>query len=1168
MSTRRLFAVAMDALRAQVTSVQFLILLGLIGFATVTVNPAAMLPAGDAAVGGVQPYSNSIHALAQVFALGGLVFYTILIPLIAGSAVLRDDEAGVCELLHSTPLRAAEYIAGKYIGVSLLVVIAVALHVVVAMFWHEAGASFGAGIVHGPFAITNYLVPAIVFTLFGALFCGALAITVAEYARNTIALYALVTLLFAWSIVALMPAGTESRSALASAFAWVDLWGAHWLSTEVFTATRAMADLNHSALVFDTDFVRSRLLLTLGAVIALWMATRHRAAHMRGTAASGPRRHNGLVPAPNQQHTATTEPLATLRMQVRSPALWSCVMTIAATELRILCRQSAPYGFMVIAALLALEVVQGLRGPFDSAMMLGGGVVATATVEVLSLIGCVLLLVCLVEALDRARRRQLHDLVHATAVDNAALLLGAVVASACVLAAMLAAAMLAGLAMIAAQGKAPLAVVAFVWIWGVLLAPGFLLFGAFVATVYALTRQRTLVYAAGLLALLVTVVAHFGDGLGWLTNWPLWSVLVHSDFRALTQVDDVLVWNRALMLALAMTLALVAWRCYPRRDADRLKSRPWPGRTLYLVALVMLALIVWPAWMLATRISAGPDGRIATARAHDYWRLNVDTWQHAPPPIVRHMTINLVLEPARGEMQVVGEYLINADASASPPPWPVTVGAGFASIAWTIDGEPVVSRDRSGLHLIEPPPTAATTQRLGFRYHARLPAGERRNGARGNNFIRAESVLLDTLGPDFLPTPGFVAGIGVTRGNRTEARTLSDVEARATPAIGFARPFTSHVRIDVPDGYIANSIGTRSSATHASGRSTYTFDNREPVRALNVVAARWAVRTAPGVAAYFHPQHATHVDEMLATLVAARHWYGIWYAPYPWPELRVNEYAALITRAQGFATNLQLSEDMGFTSAALADERLPTIIVAHEAAHQWWGNMLTPAAAPGADVMIESMANHATLRLIEAEHGDAARRRFALQLESRYHERRRGGSERPLASIADTTSSADASAIYDKGALVLWMLERHLGRDAWQRGVHAFFAQHRNARALPTLADLLATLRAQASDQIAYDHFIAQWMYGTGLPEFQIRDARVLRDGANWILELTIANVGDVDATITLAASASTGRATRTMEIAARSSQHLHWTLGFQPTQWVVDPDVHVLQSNRKRARS
>ncbi|MDO8836710.1 MAG: hypothetical protein Q7V01_14010, partial [Vicinamibacterales bacterium] len=155
----RLAAVTRLELRMQFASPLVWALLAAVAFATVAVNPAAMIPSGDAAIGGVRPFTNSPYALAQVFALTGLIFYPLLVSMIAGLSVVRDDEARVGELLHSTPLTAAEYIWGKFAGVAIVVATVIVSHVALAMAWNEFGALAGADVVRGPFHPGHYLVP-------------------------------------------------------------------------------------------------------------------------------------------------------------------------------------------------------------------------------------------------------------------------------------------------------------------------------------------------------------------------------------------------------------------------------------------------------------------------------------------------------------------------------------------------------------------------------------------------------------------------------------------------------------------------------------------------------------------------------------------------------------------------------------------------------------------------------------------------------------------------------------------------------------------------------------------------------------------------------------------------------------------------------------------------
>jgi ABC-2 type transport system permease protein len=113
---------------------------------------------------------------------------------------------------------------------------------------------------------------------------------------------------------------------------------------------------------------------------------------------------------------------------------------------------------------------------------------------------------------------------------------------------------------------------------------------------------------------------------------------------------------------------------------------------------------------------------------------------------------------------------------------------------------------------------------------------------------------------------------------------------------------------------------------------------------------------------------------------------------------------------------------------------LPTVVTVHEAAHQWWAHLLTPGMAPGADVLLEGMAHYSTMLLLEAEYGPQARAEFARGLESRYTDERRADAERPLVRISEARGVTDDTAIQDKGAWVMWMLDAHLGREAMLSG--------------------------------------------------------------------------------------------------------------------------------------
>ena len=104
-------------------------------------------------------------------------------------------------------------------------------------------------------------------------------------------------------------------------------------------------------------------------------------------------------------------------------------------------------------------------------------------------------------------------------------------------------------------------------------------------------------------------------------------------------------------------------------------------------------------------------------------------------------------------------------------------------------------------------------------------------------------------------------------------------------------------------------------------------------------------------------------------------YYSEWFAPYPWKELKLSEFPAYATYAQGFPTNITFSENLGFLTRSDEKSNAVLLVTAHESAHQWWGNLLTPGKGPGGNILSEGMSHFASLLLVEQLEGEGARNR-------------------------------------------------------------------------------------------------------------------------------------------------------------------------------------------------
>ncbi|HEX7878051.1 MAG TPA: M1 family aminopeptidase, partial [Candidatus Eisenbacteria bacterium] len=376
---------------------------------------------------------------------------------------------------------------------------------------------------------------------------------------------------------------------------------------------------------------------------------------------------------------------------------------------------------------------------------------------------------------------------------------------------------------------------------------------------------------------------------------------------------------------------------------------------------------------------------------------------------------------------------------------------------------------------------------------------------------------------------------------------------------------------------------------------TMTWQSDSPVNFFNVVAARWAEKRGNGTVIYYHPGHDYNVAEMSEALDAARKYFSEWFYPFPWQELKLSEFPGLSAYAQGFPTDITFSEQIGFLTKSDPRSNLAFMVTAHEAAHQWWGNILMPGEGPSGDILSEGMAHFSTILLFDQVKGPEQRIEFLKRIESRYGERRQVDSERPLVKI-DGSKDGDQTVTYDKGGWVFWMLLNEMGRDSALAGNSAFIHKYAHNRDHALLPDYVEVMRGFAPDTTAYDAFVDQWFHQVVVPEYKLAGATKKRVGDTWEVTVEVTNAGTGVMPVEVAAitgerfpkrkgapapgsdAAPAAHAAEkeskdpylevrtTVRPAPGEKVNVQLTCPFEPKSILVDPDARVLQLNRKHA--
>ena len=217
--------------------------------------------------------------------------------------------------------------------------------------------------------------------------------------------------------------------------------------------------------------------------------------------------------------------------------------------------------------------------------------------------------------------------------------------------------------------------------------------------------------------------------------------------------------------------------------------------------------------------------------------------------------------------------------------------------------------------------------------------------------------------------------------------------------------------------------------------------------------------------------------------------------PYPFSKLdllAVPEFAAGAMENPGLITFRDEALLLAPQASTSARRRVAGI-VAHELAHQWFGNLVTMKWWN--DLWLnEGFATWMADKVVDVWQPSFGARVESLSSKAWVMETDALASARAVRQPINSTSEALEAfdgITYVKGASILTMLESHVGEDAFRAGVRAYLAAH--ARGSATADDLFAELDRAAPDK-PVSKLAATFLDRAGLP--LVRASAITCDGA------------------------------------------------------------------------
>ncbi|WP_276481362.1 M1 family aminopeptidase [Paraflavitalea pollutisoli] len=1023
-----------------------------------------------------------ISYITCMISLAGIFVSTLL----CAQVVLRDTTYDMNALLFSTTLRRLPYFIVRLTGLFVVVLLVLALGS--AGIWLGTMSADTASL--GPFRLRYFIQPLLVFSVPNVLLCCSILFSVALLTRQVRAVYmagvGLFILYFLGSILGNSPLMANSSLKTQENQLWPQLLDPFAI-TSFFGLTRhwTVDERNQQLLPLAGALLLNRLTWLALAGGLLWLTYRRFAFRLPVATSRRTRPTTPDSPIPLPYH----------RVSVQTTGRgysWRAFASQWRLETNSIFRHIP---FLVLLALWAFLTAVDLKetilhGPYNIRFYTASGYI----VEYLRPMRPALLLVVFYagELIHRERATRMHELIFATRVPDTVLWCAKTAALASLIASLVTVNILTGIGFQLAQGFHPIE-------WNLycslFLYSGWplLLYAILIGFLQSLFNNK---YAGMLLSLAVVGVFLFGNRLGLHSYLVRYAATPLPDYAYMSgwgHEEKALYYYLLYWTAIAGLLLLAGAACWKTRNKGSFRStfrqqqRP---RFTWKFIMTALCLSTCLAIAIFVRYSAGHQPLVREALYS--WQASYEKTYRSrvslPQPSITHVQLATDLYPGQRRYTVRGQYRLRNESSQ--PVTTVWLGndAAVTSIRYTIPNARLAEQDdRFGqsIYQLGQPLQPGDSMTLSFTQEVIqspfVPFNSEHAIVDNGSYVELEK---------YLPYLGY-----------QEQYELEDAPLRKKqglppqtklPATDSAYHFVTmdHVISTVPDQQVV-SVGALQRDWTQNGRHYFHYQSERPIAfKFAFSSARYALHREnhDGVQLniLYQPGLDYNIPLIAQAMTDALDYGSKQWGAYPFQQLTLAAIPHYPGAATAYPGVLFSTERISFMSNLHDSTRFNSVyaVTAHEVAHQWWANVLSPMDGPGRAVLTESLAKFGEYMAVEKRFGAHYLRRL-LQADNNLYFALRGMDHEQEQPLYQTDKPY---VYYQKGGMVMYGIKEMLGEDTVNAALRALIAQHGYPASKGRPDDLLQLLVAGTNQQQAAQ--IQEWFTGTATYDNAVRAVR------------------------------------------------------------------------------
>lgn len=387
--------------------------------------------------------------------------------------------------------------------------------------------------------------------------------------------------------------------------------------------------------------------------------------------------------------------------------------------------------------------------------------------------------------------------------------------------------------------------------------------------------------------------------------------------------------------------------------------------------------------------------------------------------------------------------------------------------------------------------------------------------------------------------------------------------------------FKASLRIIVPPEYQCVSNGElikqtrlndveRVEEIEKTGSSVYVFETKYPLKYLSFIVGRLTKLEEDSKFLLFQHFYSFGVNfEKKGLLEEVRNivqFYESKFGPYPYEKLSIVRRLWLTSGGHSPASFIVINElPQAPNGMLLVNVRSPVdfsrwkeYYLAHEIAHQWWGQSVTWKTYHD-QWLSEGLAQFAAILYLRERHAEGVFSPIFKKLSQWTEKKSKWGPITLGSRLSYFDSKAYQSIIYNKTSLVLNMLKDLLGEEVFFQGLKEFFSRHKYSAA--STNDYIKTIEEVSGEDLTA--FFETWFDSYVLPEVRVSHT-LLKEEKRYILRLKINQLKKVFVFPLWIEWIENGKKVRKKVIIDERDEEFDFELRKKPRKIKINPDKVV----------